>query len=57
VPGQGVVVEGVKRGKYIRPHAARNIKNGAKNGRLSALIYLKMTEKAVFYSKVPNTVR
>ncbi len=45
MPGQGVVVEGVKGGKYA--HMQREIyKNGAKNGQFPALFDLKITENA-----------
>jgi hypothetical protein len=50
VPGQGVVVEGVKGGKYA-PMPAKIHKKGTKNRRFPILIELKIVENAVFSLK------
>jgi hypothetical protein len=55
VPRQGVVVEGVKGLKYA-PKPPRMYKDSGKNGQFSALIDLKIAEKAVFYLKIPNKI-
>ncbi len=55
MPRQGVVVEGVKGLKYA-PKPPRMYKDSGKNGQFSALIDLKIAEKAVFYLKIPNKI-
>jgi hypothetical protein len=51
VPGQWVVVDGVKGGKEARTLSEIH-KNGAKNGRFPAFIDYTISENTVFYSKV-----
>jgi hypothetical protein len=48
-----MVVEGVKR-RQISPQAGQNTKKDTKNGKFPALFLLKITENAVFCSKVLN---
>jgi uncharacterized phage-associated protein len=55
VPGQGVVAERVKGGKYA-PTLPEIYKNNAKNGMFPILFDLKISKKAVFYSKVRNKI-
>ncbi len=51
VPGQGMVVEGVKGVKYA-PKPPGMYENSEKLGGLAALIDLKIAEKTVFNLKV-----
>ncbi len=51
---QGVVVEGVNGGKEA-PMLPEIYKNSTKNGRFLVLINVKITNNAVFYSKVLHT--
>jgi hypothetical protein len=52
VPGQGVVVEGVK---YV-PKPPEMCENGDKTSGFPAIIYLKITKNGVFYLKVLNKI-
>jgi hypothetical protein len=57
VPGQGVLVEGVKEAN--KSPAGRNTQNGTKNGRFPAffgLKYRKIAKNAIFLSKVLNKI-
>jgi hypothetical protein len=54
VPGQGVVMEGVKGVKYS-PKPPRMCNNGEKR-RFPALIDLKIAKNTVFYLKVLNKI-
>jgi hypothetical protein len=55
VPGQGVVVEGVKEVKQAFP-ATRNVQKWCQNSRFPTLIDLKIAKNAVFYLKVLNKI-
>ncbi len=50
VPGQGVMVEGEKGGKYA-PLLAEIHKNGTRNAQFCALFGLKITQKMFFAQK------
>jgi hypothetical protein len=52
VPGQGMVVEGVKLGKNAPMPAEIPEKGAPKIGGFPALLDLKITENAIFHSKV-----
>jgi hypothetical protein len=55
VPGQGVVLEGVKEVK-LAYQDTWNVQKCCQNSRFPALIDLKIAENVVFYLKVLNKI-
>jgi hypothetical protein len=55
MPGQGVVVEGVKEDKYVRK-PPEMYQNSEKTEWFQALIDLKIAKKAIFYLKILNRI-